>query len=175
MSMASPMALVQLIQDEGLYIKAPFDEANASEIKVGQKVRIGVDAFRGIDFPGRVTFIAPTVSRNLDLSRTFEIDVAIEEGAEKFISGMSADVIVIADEKEDVLYVPMEALIREEYAYVIENGRAVAHDVKLGVGNWQTREVVEGLREGDRVITSVGIKELKDGVKVNVVESLEEK
>jgi len=175
MSVASPMALVQLIQDEGLYIKAPFDEANASEIQIGQKVRIGIDAFRDIDFPGHVTFISPTVSRNLDLSRTFEIHVAIDEGAEKFISGMSADVIIIADEKDNVLYIPTEALVREEYAYVIQNGRAMARDVKLGIGNWQAREVLEGLQEGDQVVTSIGIKELKDGVKVNVVESLEKK
>jgi HlyD family secretion protein len=86
---------------------------------------------------------------------------------------MSADVIIIAAGKDDVLSVPSEALIREEEAYVIENGRAVRRKVKVGVGNWQAKEVLEGLREGETLITSVGIKGLKNGIKVRVVDELE--
>jgi len=86
---------------------------------------------------------------------------------------MSADVIIVADEKDGVLSVPSEALIREEEAYVIENGRAVKRKVKIGIGNWQSKEVLEGLSEGELLITSVALKELKPGVKVRVVESLE--
>jgi len=115
-STASAMALVQLVQDSEFYVKAPFDEANAAQIKVGQKARIGLDAYRGTEFPGTVTFISPTVTRNLDLSRTLDIDVRIDQGQEKFIAGMSADVIIIAAGKDDVLSVPSEALIREEEA-----------------------------------------------------------
>jgi HlyD family secretion protein len=172
-STASAMALVQLVQDSEFYVKAPFDEANAAQMQVGQKARIGLDAYRGMDFPGTVTFISPTVTRNLDLSRTLDIDVRIDQGQDRFIAGMSADVIIIAAEKDDVLFVPSEALIREEEAYVIENGRALRRKVKVGVGNWQAKEVLEGLREGETLITSVGIKGLKSGMKVRVVDELE--
>jgi len=174
MSMASATALVHLVQNSDLYVKAPFDEANVGQIALGQKARIGLDAFRGKDFPGRVTFISPIVTKNLDLSRTLDIDVQIEEGADKFVVGMSADVIIVADEKEDVLFVPGEALIREEEVYVIENGRAVRKRVKVGLGNWQAKEVLEGLREGEAVITSVSVKGLANGVRVRVVDTLDE-
>ena len=173
LSMASSAALFQLVQDTDLYVKAPFDEANAAQIKVGQKARINLDAYRGVDFPARVDFISPTVTRNVDLTRTLDIDVRIEEGREKFLVGMSADVIIVADEKDGVLSVPSEALIREEEAYVVENGRAVKRKVKIGIGNWQSKEVLEGISEGELLITSVALKELKPGVKVRVVESLE--
>jgi len=173
MPVSSPMAVAHIIDDSDLYVKAPFDEAVFGRIKVGEKVRVTVDAYRDVEFPGRVSFIAPTVARNMDLSRTFEVEVLIEEGKEKLVPGMSADVIVIADEKDDVLLVPSEALIREEEGFVVKDGRAVRRKVAVGIGNWLEREVLDGLKEGETLITSIGIKELQDGCKVNIVESLE--
>jgi len=174
LSTASSTALLQLVQDVDLYVKAPFDEANINLISKGQKARINLDAYRGVDFPAHVEFISPTVTRNVDLTRTLDIDVHIDDGVDKFLVGMSADVIIVADEKDDVLCVPSEALIREEEAYVIESGHAVRRKVKIGIGNWQSKEVLDGLREGEMLITSVSLKELKPGVKVRVVDSLEE-
>jgi len=173
LSMGSATALVQLVDDSEYYVKSPFDEANAMEIKAGQKARVGFDAYRGEDFAGTVNFISPTITRNIDLSRTLDIDVHLEGGQGKLLAGMSADVIIIAQEKDDVLFVPAEALIREEESYVIEDGRAVRRKVSVGLGNWQAREVLDGLKEGETVITSVGLKELKNGVKVQVVDSLD--
>lgn len=173
--MSAPMAVAHLVDDSDLYVKAPFDEASYGLLEVGQKVRITVDAFREEEFPGRIAFIASTVTRNVDLSRTFEVEVLIEAGKERLIPGMSADVIVIAEQKDNVLLVPTEALVREEEGYVIENGRAARRAVKVGIGNWHEREVLGGLREGETLITSVGLRELRDGVRVNVVESLEQR
>lgn len=166
------MPLLQLVNPSEIYIEAPFDEANASQIKVGQKVRINIDAYRGTDFYGTVDFISPVVSLNPDLSRTLNVQVKIEQDKEKFITGMSADVIILVDEKENVIYAPTESLIRSEFAYVVENGRAVRRDVKTGVGNWNTVEIEEGLKEGDQLITSVSLADLKEDVKVKVVEKL---
>ena len=173
MAMPSPMAVAHIVDDSDIYVKAPFDEANFGRIKIGQKVRVSVDAYRDEAFPGRVEYVSPIVTKNMDLSRTFDVDVLIQEGKEKLTPGMSADVVVITDEKPDVLLVPSEALIREEEGYVIEDGRAVRRQVSLGIGNWLEREVLDGLKEGETLITSIGLKELHDGCKVNVVQSLE--
>lgn len=165
--------LVQLTQDDGCYVKAPFDEANAADIRIGQKVRINLDAYRNTDFAGRVEYISPVVSINPDLSRTLTVKVAIEQGIEKFIPGMSVDVTILVDEKNDVLFAPSETLIRERFAYVVEGNRAVRREVVTGVGNWRTREILDGLEEGELLITSVAIKELGPGVKVQIVEELD--
>ncbi|NUM56028.1 MAG: efflux RND transporter periplasmic adaptor subunit [Candidatus Hydrogenedentes bacterium] len=166
------MPLLQLVNPSDIYIEAPFDEANASQIKVGQKVRINIDAYREQDFYGTVDFISPVVSLNPDLSRTLNVQVKIEQDKDKFITGMSADVIILVDEKDDVIFAPTESLIRQEFAYVVEGGRAVRRDVTTGVGNWNTIEITEGLEEGDQLITSVSLAALKEGVKVKVVEKL---
>jgi len=167
------MPLMQLIDNSEFFVEAPFDEANAAEIKVGQKVRINLDAYRGEDFIGRVEYIAPVVQQNMDLSRTLNVKILVEEGKDKFIGGMSADVIVVVEEKDDVLYAPSDALIRDEYAYVLESGRAVRRDVTTGTGNWESVEVLSGLNEGDVLITSVALQGLEDGVRVDVLEEPE--
>jgi HlyD family secretion protein len=167
------MPLLQLVDTSELYVEAPFDEANAAQIELGQRVRINLDAYRGEDFFGEVVFISPVVSINPDLSRTLNVRIHVDEGAEKFIAGMSADIMIVIRNKEDVVFAPTEALIRQEYAYVVDNGRARRRDITTGVGNWNTMEILKGLEEGDQLITSVSLSELEDGVKVRVVEKLE--
>ena len=114
------------------------------------------------------------VSTNPDLSRTLNVRIKVGEETEKFLAGMSADVVLVVAEKEDVVYAPTESLIRQEYAYVIERGRAVRRDIKTGIGNWNTMEILEGLKEGDQLVTSISLADLADGVRVRVVDSLEE-
>jgi HlyD family secretion protein len=168
------MPLVQLVDPSTSYVEAPFDEANAAEIRLGQKARINLDAYREEDFTGVVDYIAPVVSINPDLSRTLNVRIRIQEGTEKFLAGMSADVILVVEEKDDVVYVPTEALIREEYLYVIEDGRAVRRDVTPGIGNWNATEITSGVEEGEQIITSISLTDLQDGVPVKVVDILEE-
>jgi len=165
--------IVELVDDSSCYVEAPFDEANAAELKVGQRARINVDAHRGVDFKGHVEFIPPVVSINKDLSRTLNVRIRVDEHQDAFVSGMSADVIVLVDQKDDVLYVPTQALVREKYAFVIKDGTAVERKVTPGIGNWNTREITDGLHEGETLITSVGLQKLHDGVPVQVVDELE--
>lgn len=167
------MPLLQLVDPAQCYVEAPFDEANASQIKLGQKVRINLDAYRGTDFYGTVEWISPVVTMNPDLSRTLDVRVQVDQGKDSFLAGMSSDVVILVDEKDNALFAPTESLIRQEFAYVIENGRAVRRAVKTGVGNWNTIEILDGLKEGDQLITSVSLAGLKEGVKVKVVDKLE--
>ncbi len=173
-SVTPGIPLAQLVQDEERYVEAPFDEANAAEIRLGQRVRISLDAYRGTDFPGTVAYISPVVTLNPDFSRTLNVKIRVEGGKDKFVPGMSADVVILVDEREDVLYVPSEALVRQKYAYIVEDGHAVRREVKAGIGNWSRTEVLDGLEEGETLITSVSLKELQPGVAVKVVDELKE-
>jgi len=170
---AMGMPLLTLVNTEAIYVEAPFDEANAAEIRVGQRARLNIDAYRDHDYYGTVDRIDKTITLNPDLSRTLNARILIEEGAEVFIPGMSVDVVLVVDEKDDVLYAPTETLIRQEFAYVVEGGHAVRRDIEAGVGNWSTIEIVKGLQEGDQLVTSVSLKGLGDGVPVKVVKELE--
>jgi HlyD family secretion protein len=172
-AVAMGLPLLQLVQQNPPYITAPFDEANLSEMHVGQPVRVEIDAYPEHSFAGEVQWISPIVNVNQDMSRTLEVKVTILEEPEKFMPGMSADVTIIASQKEGVVYAPSESLIRNQYAYVLEDGKAVRREVEVGIGNWETREVLSGLEEGDQLITSINIKGLDDGAPVTRVEDLQ--
>jgi hypothetical protein len=73
-----------------------------------------------------------------------------------------------------VLFVPSESLIREQWAYIVQDGRAVRREVETGVGNWDRKEVLGGIALGEALITSVSVKDLADGVRVTVVDELSE-
>jgi HlyD family secretion protein len=173
-SVGMGVPLLRLVQKDPCYVEVPFDESNVSEIKLGQEARINIDAYRGVDFKGTVDYISPVVQLNMDLSRTLILKVKIDQDASsKFLPGMSADVTILIDTKHDVLSVPSESLVREQYAYVIEKGRAYRRKVTLGIGNWRSKEITEGLKEGEQIVTSVTIQGLTDGRKIEIVPSLE--
>ncbi len=167
------LPVAHLVDPEGLYIAAPFDEVNAALIQVGQAARTSVDAYPEYEFPGEVTFIAPVVQVNPDLSRTLTVHVRVTEGAERLLPGMSADVTVVPQVKDDVLYAPAESLERDAFAYVVREGVAQRVPVEIGIGNWATREILCGLTAGDVIVTSINIQALEDGTPVRVVDQLE--
>ena len=169
---AMGVPLLQLVDTSQRYIEAPFDEANAAQIRVGEVARIEIDAYPDQEFAGEVTYVSPVIIPNMDLSRTFTVKVKINEDIEKFTIGMSACGTIIAQRKEDVLKVPTESLVREEYCYIVENGRAVKREIALGIGNWEFKEVTGGLSGGETIITSMAVKGLEDGVKVKPVAEL---
>lgn len=167
------MPLLFLVQDEDLHIEAPFDEANLNVLEVGQRVEIEIDSCPDRVFRGTLDHISPVVNVVELMARNVTCRIRIDEGAEEFRPGMSADVSVITEEKENVLYVPSESLIRDEYAFVVEDGRVRRRGVETGIGNWDQKEILNGLREGETIVTSISVLGLADGVPVTVVEALD--
>jgi len=167
------MPIVHLVNESERYVVAPFDEANAPLIRVGQRARLLLDAYPDAHFNGEVTYVSPAVSVNPDLSRSVDVKVRLSADADKFVPGMSVDVVLVVDRKDNVLYVPSEALVRDQYAYVVQGDRAVRREVTVGIGNWETREIIQGLAEGETVVTSVALKGLKDNARLRIVEELE--
>lgn len=166
------LPVARIVNDSAFHVEAPFDESAAATLAIGQPARIELDAYRGVILSGTVSAISPVVSVNPDMSRTLTVTLDIDTSQAKLLPGMSADVTVVTDAKENALVIPAEALIRDEFVYVIENGRARRRSVEPGMGNWKTREIVSGLAEGERVVTSVSNEALDDGAPVRIVERL---
>ena len=70
---------IDLIDDSCLYVKAPMDEVDAPRIRIGQPVRISIDALPKQTFPGRVKRVAPFVSAVEKQARTVDIDVTFDQ------------------------------------------------------------------------------------------------
>ena len=165
---------IDLIDDSCLYVKAPMDEIDAPKIKIGQTVRISLDALPKQSFPGTVKRVAPYVSAVEKQARTVDIEANFDkpEDAGKLLVGYSADIEVILTVRDDVVRVPTSALLEGGRVLVAgKNGTLEERKVKTGLSNWEFTEVPEGLEAGERVVTSLE----RAGVKAGVIYTLEEK
>jgi HlyD family secretion protein len=159
---------VDLIDPSCLYISAPIDEIDAPLIRRGMTARINLDAFADRSFPGHVRRIAPYVLDQEKQARTVEIEVEFDDPEAGLLPGYSADVEVILDSREDVLRIPSAVIHDRNRVFVYDPATGVIHDVEIAVGvsNWEFTEVVSGLDEGDRVVSTVDREGVEDGAVV---------
>lgn len=171
----SPPALpvppvLDLIDPTSMYVCAPMDEVDSARIRPEQPVRVTLDPFPGQHFGGHVHHIAPYVLDIEEQNRTVAIDVELDDRqfAATLLPGTSADVEVILSVKEDVLRIPTSALVEGQKVFVVEGELLRLRTITLGLKNWDFVEVVDGLAEGDPVVTSLDEEGLADGVPVVV-------
>jgi len=165
---------IDLIDDSCLYVTAPMDEVDAPKIQAGQTVRISLDALPKQSFPGKVKRVAPYVSAVEKQARTVDIEATFDNSAEtgKLLVGYSADVEVILDVRKDVVRIPTSALLEGGRILVAgADGKLEERTIKTGLANWESTEVVEGLKAGERVVTSLE----RAGVKAGVTYVVDEK
>ena len=166
---------IDLIDDSCLYVKAPMDEVDAPKIVAGQPVRVTLDALPGKILPGKVRRVAPYVSAVEKQARTVDIEVDFEqpESAGKLLVGYSADVEIILAGRDKVLRIPTAAI--QEGGRVLlfnaDSSKLEARQIKVGLSNWEYTEVLEGLKAGDRIVTSLE----KEGIKAGAVVMPDEK
>lgn len=81
----------------------------------------------------------------------------LAEEAEELCPGDFAVITVVKDMRENVLSVPESALHKDgtgSFVYVLKDGRSTAVNVETGMSDGVYREILEGIREGDRVLAS---------------------
>lgn len=164
---------IDLIDDSCLYVKAPMDEVDAPKIQPGQTVRISFDALPKQSFPGKVKRVAPYVSAVEKQARTVDIEATLDpaDTLPKLLVGYSADIEVILAARDKVVRVPTSAL--QEGGKVLvggQDGTLQERSVKTGLSNWEFTEVLEGLVEGERVVTSLEREGVKAGAHFKVDE-----
>ena len=158
---------VDLIDSSCIYISAPIDEIDAPEVVSGMTARISMDAFGNQEFPATVRRVAPYVLDLEKQARTVEIEAIFDNPNQTLLPGYSADIEVIIDRVENVLSIPTQLIMRDNYVYVIdpETMTLTKEQIEIGIGNWQYTEVTNGLSKDDQVVLSVD----REGVKAGIV------
>lgn len=170
MTVAAPV--LEMADESTMEVDAAIDEVDVGRIRIGQDVRLTFDAFKERQSTGKILEISPYITTTKEQNRTVEIKVGITTGRDGILVGMSTDVEVITGRAKGVLYLPTNAIIEKadgQFVFVASSGVAKENKIKTGLSNWDTSEVVEGLKEGDEVITSLEIKKFTDGTKITVV------
>ncbi|MBM4019009.1 MAG: efflux RND transporter periplasmic adaptor subunit [Planctomycetes bacterium] len=140
-----------------VFVLASVDESDIGKVRLGQPAAVTADAFRGRTFQGRVVRVA---TRGVNLSNVVTFEVKIEvTGEEKSLlrPEMTANVEVLAAEKENVLLVPAEAVVRkaggQHFVTVMGDGGAAAETaVQVGISDVARTEITQGLAGGETVL-----------------------
>lgn len=144
-----------LIADRGiLWVDLAVFEMDARSVRVGSPVEVTVDAMPGKTYPGRVTFIHPTVDEKTR-TITARAEVMNRDGALR--PGMYATAM-IRPATAKALTIPTQAVLptgTQNLVFVNRgDGRFMPRTVAVGMRSDSLVEIVNGLKPGDEVIAS---------------------
>ncbi len=165
----------EIIDDSKLRVEATIDEADIGRVRIGQPSTLRLDALPGRSVAGTVTSVGPWVRRDEKGARTMRIEVGVNDLKAATDSGlragMSANVDVRVAEKKDVPSLPTNVIVgrgTQRNVYLIEQDKAVLRAVQIGLSSWERTEIVSGVVVGDRVVATLNVKDLADGVRVTL-------
>lgn len=170
---------VQIIDLKKRIIKGEIDEVDLQKVAIGYQARVKIPAMKNQIFQAKVTKVVPYVSTAKDQDRTSQIELEIqntkdEKGNNTLIPvGASADVEIISETKNNVKILPTSVLIgtgKTRNLYKIIKGKIVKSEVKLGLGNYERAEILQGVEASDLIARPLSGVELSDGMKVEVQE-----
>jgi Cu(I)/Ag(I) efflux system membrane fusion protein/cobalt-zinc-cadmium efflux system membrane fusion protein len=146
-------AVVEVVNPAVMRVRARVNQADMNDLRVGQKVRVGLDAYPELTFDGAVDQISP-IGQQSTLSpkvRNFIVLVLVRGAHPNLMPDLTASLDVELEHTPGVLVVPRDAVVFEgEHAYVRvqRGGRFERQDVTIGPMNTHEVIVTGGLQDG---------------------------
>lgn len=150
------MKLYRLADLGIVWVQSQIYEQDLALLQVGQEAEVSLSYLPDRKFSGRVTYIYPTVDEK---TRTARVRMEFHNPGFFLKPGMFATVELRAELKPDALLVPDSAVLRsgeKNTVFVaLDGGHFEPRELKLGPrADNNSYEVISGLREGERVVTS---------------------
>ena len=140
---------------ERVWVEAEVFERQASGVSIGQPVTMTLDYLPGKEWKGVVDYVYPTLD---ETTRTLRVRLKFDNPDELLKPDMFAQVLIHSNSDTETLLVPKEAVIRtgsvDRVVLAMEEGRFKSINVKVGRYDDEFAEVLSGLEEGERVVTS---------------------
>jgi len=143
-------------------------EREMGKLRAGQPASITVDAVPDAEFSGRIARISPVVDPT---TGTIKVTVEVRDPSRQLKAGMFGRVNIVHDVHQNALLVPKGAVLAEDAEsaiFVVQDSLAYRKLVKTGYVNGAHIEILEGLKAGEKIVTT-GQGGLKDSSKVEVV------
>lgn len=166
--MVSPGMPLVTIEKAPYYLEVFVDERKQTKINIGDIIPVTIDALQKT-VQGKVGEITPKIDPS---SRTFKVKIEIPQKEVNIKSGMFG-YAVFPESDQKGIFIPTTAIYywSQLTAVFVVDEQGIAHlrYVQLGEENNQSVEVLSGLNEGERIVTS-NIERVKDGVQVVATE-----
>ena len=147
-------ALLTLAPNGDTELTAQIDEKNFGLLALGQNAQVSADAYPGEHFPATLSYIAPSIDA---LRSSVEIRLAVPQPPATLRHEMTVSIDIETARRPDALSLPCDS-VREAggqpWVMAVRDGRTVRQPVKLGLRGAGRCEVVEGLSEGEAVLSA---------------------
>ena len=160
--------ILNVVDVSRVKISAGVPESYINEVKKSQTVSITVDVLPGAEFEGKISYLSPTLATG---SRTFEIEIVIDNKDRILKPEMSANIEIPKTEIENAVVIQQDLIVDygdEKYVFVMEGDVAKKRTLEIGGRSENNVLITKGLNAGDKIIYE-GFQSLKDGEKVQVV------
>lgn len=152
-------AAVSVISVSKFEIEADIAETDIAKIKIGDPAEITLDAYgSSVIFHAETVKIEPA-AKIIEGVATYKTTFQFVKGDDRVKSGMTANISVLTAERKGVVVVPHRAISvmdGNETARLLTDGKIKEAVVKTGLrGSDGNVEIIEGIKEGDKVVISV--------------------
>jgi RND family efflux transporter MFP subunit len=159
---SSTLGLITIPEVERMWLDTSVREADLWRVKAGQTVNVAVDAFPAMRLGGHVIAIGTlgrsAAERPFDEKR-FGVTVAIDGANRDLRPDMTARATIAVADRRQVLTIPVSALTKDADAWVVMVVRGWSTErrrVTVGENNGFDVEILDGLKEGERVSLVAG-------------------
>lgn len=160
--------LMTIINADSIGVEFSISKDDLGAITTGQKARVVIagNEYEGtIDYVSRVAVSDMTMTGN-NTSGTIKGRILIDNPDDNIYIGVSAKAYIFVGKSEQALVIPYEALntdIDGDFVYVVNKENLIERkDITVGIYSDEYYEVIDGIDEGDKVITNV-TKDMKPG------------
>ena len=157
--------ILQVVDISTVRMVSNLVEKDFKRITQGVQALVEVDAFPGEQFAGVVSRVAPVFDA---ATRTASMEIEVPNPGYRLKPGMYARVRLTAQRKADALTVPRNAVVDSEGrrgVFLPDGQTAKFQPVQTGLQDNNNVEILEGLTEGQRVITT-GALALREGDRI---------
>lgn len=156
---SSARPVISLMSASNMQIEVDVPESDITKIQLGDEIEITLDAFSSEEkFSGQVIFIDPAATI-IEGVTYYSVKVVFNENDSRLKSGMTADLTISTEEKENVLVVPSRSIIYrdgQKMVQVLQDQQLIEKEVTTGLrGDGGLTEILDGISEGEEVITFI--------------------
>lgn len=149
------MTLFRIADLSRVWIEAEVFEKDLAHVRTGMGALVSFEAFPGETFRGSVTYVYPTVSVQ---SRTARVRIELPNAGLRLKPGMYAQLTLDVPPTEPTLVVPRSAVLETGQRTLVfvqdASGTLLPREVRTGIASGESVEILDGLAEGDRVVSS---------------------
>lgn len=160
---------VRIVDLKPRFIKGNIDEMDLAKVKVGAAARIRIQSVQAKAIEAKVSKVIPFISTSKEQERTAQVELQPIDTNLQLPVGASADIEIVVAAKTDALTLPARAIFgvsKQRHLYRVVNDRLVKTEIEVGLGNYESMEIVKGISLNEIVALPTEGVDFSDGLKV---------